>query len=298
MPFYSIKQRIIYLFADKVISSHPDEFILNPFLGKNVQLYSGLINSEKIFLQHGVTKDNISLWLRKYDKNLAMLVTVSDIEAKSFLNYEYNYNSDVIKVLGFPRFDNLNNGSDNKQILIMPTWRRSVDGLDDESIVKSLYFKKINSLLSNKRLIKLAKCHGYKIIIKPHPKIKDIIHLFAINDYVQVDVNNSYQYLFNTSSLLITDYSSVAFDFAYIKKPVIYYQYGDDYHFNETFFDYKTMGFGEVISNEDELVTLIEEYFLNNCKMKDKYKKRVNSFYKFIDKNNCKRVYDAIIDLD
>ena len=298
IPFYSIKQRILYLFADKIISSHPDEFVLNPFLGKNVQLYSGLINSGKIFLQHGVTKDNISSWLKKFDKNLVMLVTVSDLEAKSFLKYEYNYNPDVIKVLGFPRFDNLNNVSDKKQILIMPTWRRSVDELDENSIKKSLYFNKINSLFSNKKLIKLAEKHGYDIIIKPHPKIKEFIHLFDINDYVHVDVENSYQYLFNNSSLLITDYSSVAFDFAYNKKPIIYFQYADDYHFHESFFDYDTMGFGEVVSNENDLVDIIEEYLLNNCIMKEEYIKRVDKFYKFKDKNNCKRVYDSIKNLD
>ena len=166
IPFYSIKQRLMYLFSEKIISSHPDEFILNPFWGKNSKLYSGLINSKKIFLQHGVTKDNVSLWLRKYDKNLDMLVTVSEREAQSFLDYEYNYDEKIIRVLGFPRFDNLNNLSDRKQILIMPTWRRSIDDLKDEQIVKSLYFQKMNSLFNNKRLIKLAKEYGYTIIIK------------------------------------------------------------------------------------------------------------------------------------
>ena len=47
LEFYSIKQRLVYLFAEKIISSHPDENILNPFMGKNVKSYSGLINSDK-----------------------------------------------------------------------------------------------------------------------------------------------------------------------------------------------------------------------------------------------------------
>ena len=89
LPFYSIKQRVIYLFADKIISSHPDENILNPFYGKNGDLYSGFITSEKYFLQHGVTKDNISRWLRKFDKDLSLIVTVSDMERQSFLVKDY-----------------------------------------------------------------------------------------------------------------------------------------------------------------------------------------------------------------
>lgn len=294
ISFYSIKQRILYLFSDMIISSHPDEFVLNPFWGKNSKLYSGLINSKKIFLQHGITKDNVSLWLRKYDKNLDMLVTVSEMEAQSFLEYEYNYDKDVIKVLGFPRFDDLTDASDKKQILIMPTWRRSIDHLKNEQIIKSLYFQKMNSLFNNERFIKLAQDNDYDIIIKPHPKIIDIINLFDTNDYVYIDKTSGYQDLFNNSSLLITDYSSVAFDFAYIKKPVIYYQYADDYHFEETFFDYETMGFGEVISDEDELINLVDKYIINDCEMKEEYKNRVDNFYKFKDKNNCKRVYEEI----
>ena len=254
--------------------------------------YNG--SSKALRRQHGITKDNVSLWLRKYDKNLDMLVTVSEIEAQSFLEYEYNYDENIIKVVGFPRFDNLHNDSKNKQILIMPTWRRNIDHMDNEQIVNSLYFKKINELFNNKRLIKLAKEYGYAIIIKPHPKILDIIDLFDTNDYVYIDKISSYQDLFNNSSLLITDYSSVAFDFAYIKKPVLYYQYANDYHFEETFFSYEKMGFGEVINDINELIKVIEEYLLNNCQMKDIYKQRVDSFYKFKDKNNCKRVYNEI----
>lgn len=294
VPFYSIKQRLIYLFADKVISSHPDENILNPFWGKNIKCYSGLINSGKIFLQHGVTKDDISAWLKKYDKNLELLVTVSEIERNSFYEYNYNFNDGVVQVLGFPRFDNLENISDKKQILIMPSWRENLSYTYKSQINKSEYFKKINSLINNEKLIALAKKYGYTIIFKPHPKVYEFIDLFNKKEEVIFDESSSYQELFNNSSILITDYSSVAFDFSYNKKPIVYYQYGDDYNFKEGYFDYETMGFGEVTNDENDLMGVIEEYLKNDCIMKEVYKKRVDNFYMFNDKNNCKRVYEAI----
>ena len=294
LPFYSIKQRLIYLFADKIISSHPDENILNPFWGKNIKYYSGLINSKKTFLQHGVTKDDISTWLRKYDKNLELLVTVSEIERNSFYKYKYNYDKSVVQVLGFPRFDNLENISNKKQILIMPSWREYLSYIYKSQINKSEYFKKINSLINNENLIKLANDFGYKIIFKPHPKVYEFIDLFNKKNEVIFDYNTKYQELFNNSSILITDYSSVAFDFSYNKKPVIYYQYGNDYNFKDRYFDYETMGFGEVTHYEDELINILGEYLNNDCEMKNVYKKRVDNFYKFNDKNNCKRVYEAI----
>lgn len=294
LSFYSIKHRIMYLFADKMISSQADEIVVNPFLGKNVKFYSGLLTADKIFLQHGVAKDDMSSWLRKYDKNVKLLVTTADIEAKSFKDYKYNYADGVVQVLGLPRYDGLSNVSDKKQILIMPSWRRSLIHATEKQIQKSEYFLRFNSLINNKRLINLAKSCGYKIIFKPHPNTFEFIDLFDTNDFVIIDDKSKYQELFNNSSLLITDYSSLSFDFAYLKKPIIYYQYGNDYHFDNNFFVYETMGFGEVIKDEDDLINLIEDYLYDDCKIKSIYLKRSNSFYKFNDKHNSERVYYAI----
>ena len=100
--------------------------------------------------------------------------------------------------------------------------------------------------------------------------------------------------LFNYSSLLITDYSSVFFDFAYLKKPVIYFQ-SNEYHYTEGYFDYETMGFGDVISSNECLIDKIKFYLSVNCKMEEKYQERVDKFYKYFDKNNSKRVYEWIL---
>jgi len=297
VKFDSIKQRLVYLFAEKIISSHPDDEILNPFINKNEGQYAGLISSDKVFLQHGVTKDNVSSWLHKYEKNLKLIVAVSDDEAKSFLDEGYNYKKEIIQTLGFPRFDNLEKTKTKKQILIMPSWRKKLLYAPPQYIMDSEYFQAINSLINNKDLIELAKEYNYKIIFRPHPRVYDYIELFDTNDYIKIDETSTYQELFKDSDLMITDYSSVAFDFAYMEKPLIYYQYGNDYNFEEGYFKYKSMGFGEVTQTQDELNKIIEKYLQNNCQMKDEYKSRVDNFYKYKDKNNCKRVYEAILKL-
>ena len=297
LAFDSIKQRLIYLFAEKIISSHPDDEILNPFINKNEKSYNGLISSDKIFLQHGVTKDNVSSWLHKYEKNLKLIVAVSDDEAKSFLDDGYNYKKEIIQVLGFPRFDNLEKTKTKRQILIMPSWRKKLLYAPPQYIMDSEYFKAINSLINNRNLIELAKEYNYEIIFKPHPRVYDYIELFDTNDHVKIDFESTYQELFKSSDLMITDYSSVAFDFAYMEKPLIYYQYGNDYNFDEGYFKYKTMGFGEVTQTQDELIKHVEDYLKNDCQMKDEYKSRVDNFYKYKDKNNCERVYRAILEL-
>ena len=298
LAFDSLKHKLIYFFAEKIISSHPDDEILNPVINKNETSYAGLISSDKMFLQHGVTKDNVSSWLHKFEKNLKLIVAVSDDEKKSFMDPGYNYKEEIIQVLGFPRFDNLEENTQKfNKIIIMPSWRKKLLYASSEQIMDSQYFKKINSLINNKELIELAKKYNYQIIFKPHPRVYDYIELFDTNDYVEIDENTTYQELFKTSDLMITDYSSVAFDFAYMKKPLIYYQYGNDYNFDEGYFKYKTMGFGEVVSTQEELMSIIEDYLKNDCKMKDEYESRVDNFYKYEDKNNCERVYRAILKL-
>lgn len=303
LKYNSFKHRLIYLLADKVISSHPDEFVLNPFfeLDEDQRRYmNSLVTSQTYFLQHGVTLGNVSDWLRKFDKNLALIVTLADKEHDSFLEEGYNYDESIIQTLGFPRYDNLSNDP-KKQILFIPTWRNNLE-FSEEIFRNSSYFKNINSILNDRELLDYLKSKGYKFVFKPHPRLenkipesdKRFIDLFDINEDVVLSHDLSYQDLFRDSDLLITDYSSVAFDFAYLKKPLIYFQPDDDYHHGKGYFDFKDMGFGDVIDEKGNMFDKIKYYLENDCIMEDKFIERVENFFRFNDKNNCKRVYEWI----
>jgi len=303
----SNKHKLLYLFADKVISTHPYESGINPFFEYDSEtdtrsLFDGLVTCDIYFLQHGVSKDNISDWMSKYNHNLSLLATVSDKERESFFVEGYNFDKDIIQTLGFPRFDNLRNSPPpKKQILIIPTWRKYLRG-NKNLFMNSDYFNNLNNLINNKELIEMANKYGYSIKFKAHPELENFINdtdekyidLFNIPKEVTLSTDEDYQTLFKESSLLITDYSSVFFDFAYMEKPIIYYHPSDDYHYEGSYFDYETMGFGAVINDENNLKTKIEEYISSDCSMEDKYKKRVEDFFKYIDSKNCERVYNWI----
>lgn len=140
IEYGSIKHRIYTLFAEKVISSHPDNGLVYPFWG-NYPFLSGLVKFKLVFLQHGITKDNISRWLNKSDKNISLIVTASKLELESFFKYHYNYHRDVPQLLGFPRYDALEKKEDYREIVIMPSWRRYFHHSTKEKILKSNYFK-------------------------------------------------------------------------------------------------------------------------------------------------------------
>lgn len=152
IEYGSIKHRIYTLFAEKVISSHPDNGLVYPFWG-NYPFLSGLVKFKLVFLQHGITKDNISRWLNKSDKNISLIVTASKLELESFFKYHYNYHRDVPQLLGFPRYDALEKKEDYREIVIMPSWRRYFHHSTKEKILKSNYFKIYNTLINDHSLI-------------------------------------------------------------------------------------------------------------------------------------------------
>jgi CDP-glycerol glycerophosphotransferase (TagB/SpsB family) len=57
------------------------------------------------------------------------------------------------------------------------------------------------------------------------------------------------------------------------------------------------MGFGEVVRTVEELVGAIEQVIRSDCRMSEEYQKRVDDFFTFTDRNNCKRVYETICTL-
>ena len=150
---------------------------------------------------------------------------------------------------------------------------------------------------------KLAE-EGYTLIFYPHVEMQKYMPLFrahapSCKNIILADrTTHDVQDLLMRCSLLITDYSSVFFDVAYLHKPVIYYQFDDEefraYHYQEGYFDYKTLGFGPVCDTEDALLEQISQAFANHMQMSPLYQKRTDEFFPLRDDGNCKRTYEAI----
>ena len=296
VAFGSFKHKVLYMFTEKFMQSQVSPIMNNPFNKMKMRLYSGLCTAGNYFLQHGVARYDMSSWLTKFDKNLYLVLAVSDYDYNEFLGDNYNLDKDIIQTLGFPRFDNLTNDNLKKQIVIMPTWRNYIT--NKNQFINSELFERFNNLLNHPKLIQYAKDHGYEIVLKPHPNLNRFISAFELNDYIKVDNETKHHDLICDSALMITDYSSVAFDFAYLKKPIIYYQYdaGKDHHFDvdTVLAEDGSLEFGAIISDENILIDKIMEYIDNDCKMEEVYKRRVDNFFKYVDKNNSKRVYEWV----
>ncbi|HAS78336.1 MAG TPA: capsular biosynthesis protein, partial [Ruminococcus sp.] len=220
-----------------------------------------------------------------------------------------------IWLTGMPRYDLLHH-NEKRYITIMPTWRKTLMSrvMDEElhtpmwvindDFEQSSYFRFYNELVNNEKLLENARRYGYTICFMPHTMVLPKIDLFTKNpDVIFFDLNKSCREVFAESDLMVTDYSSVAFDFAYLEKPVVYSQFDREeffagHSYSEGYFDYERDGFGEVAYNAEDTVELIIEYMKNGCKLKPEYKKRSNEFFAFQDKNCCRRICDKIIEND
>lgn len=306
IPFGSYKHKLYLLLSDKFITSHADEILLNPFKSMKM-FYKDLMTYDFVFLQHGVLQNDLSGWLYKYQKNIKLFSTTSRKEYETILSSDYGYTANEVKLVGLPRHDRLHSGSD-QVILIMPTWRKKLASpLDDNFervynplFKKSDYFAQYNQLINSKKLIDALSKNGYKIKFVIHPALKEQIKDFETNDYVEIvnPDNISYAQLFNSSKHLVTDYSSVAFDFAYTRKSVSYYQFDRleffRDHFSAGYFNYETMGFGPIIDNDKDMIDYLISMMHNEFKLDEQYLNRVNRFFEYNDQNNSKRNYEAI----
>ena len=297
-----------FVCADKIISATATAFAIAPLPPELKHGLADMLKFKFVFLQHGITKDDISGWLNKNNKNIYKFITAATPEYESILNGNYYYSKNNVALTGFARFDLLENNP-QKQLVIIPTWRKSIKQSYDantqsvyfDGFCNTEFFQFYNSLINNERLLAAMREKGLTGLFCLHP-----IHAKQWVDFQGNDVfkiNNgfvNYQEVFANADLLVTDFSSVFFDFGYLRKPVVYAHFDIDTFFegqvyDKGYFDYEDNGFGPVCYDLDSTVDAIIESINNDCKNSQKYLDRINSFFKYDDRKNCERIYNEII---
>ncbi len=258
-------------------------------------------------MQHGIIKDNISFLYYRYTK--IRLFTCSTERELDYVQQYYGYPEGYVKLLGLCRFDELlRTCTSEKLIAIMPTWRKwlshPTEGTDyrqlEELFLSSDYYRSWNGLLNNSELLHILEEHDWSLVFYLHREAQKYSKYFQspnqriiIGTFPDTDV----QMLLKRANILVTDYSSVAMDFALLNKPLFYYQF--DYkefrkrHLEEGYFDYIKDGFGPVLSCGNDLLTAMDHCIVNNLSEESIYKQRRDDFFTLRDRNNCQRTYEA-----
>lgn len=306
----SFKHKMAFLNTDIALITNSNVFPFNGYSMDRSRFIRGLCNFPSMCLQHGLSVQKCAMAQQRIVDNTQMYFIASKYEYKNLSQHAYNYsNFNILKMTGIGRYDGLIN-NDQKQILLSPTWRmyNAMPVITSEGeqrnynpeFVNTTYYKIYNDLINNQKLIETAKRTGYAIKYLLHPILSAQVDDFTPDPYVEVisSVGDlSYEKILTESSLMVTDYSGVQFDFAYMKKPLVYFHPSQlPAHYDDGGFFYDTMGFGEICTESDQLVDTLCEYMENSCQMKPMYIERVNDFYHFDDHNNCERIYKEILE--
>lgn len=309
VQYGSFMHWVYYLAASKNISSQKGGKP-NAAICYVLEVY-GILKNTRVFLQHGIIKDDMP-FLHYKNTKMRLFVTSTKREC-DYVSSVYGYPKGWVKKLGLCRLDNLHNIEVNKkQILIMPTWRnwiglktsKSYEYENIDKFSETAYFKAWNGLLNNSELVEFVSENNIEIVFYPHREMQKFIDEFKIgckNIVIAAWPAYDVQELLKQSALLITDYSSIAMDFAYMKKPLIYYQFDYDMfregHYPEGYFSYKEDGFGKICENEEEVVKELKDIIKRGYSVDKEYIRRNEEFFDIRDCNNCERNYQAIREL-
>ncbi|MEF7611250.1 CDP-glycerol glycerophosphotransferase family protein [Enterococcus casseliflavus] len=297
LPFMSRKHLYYLLFASMIVASESKGH------GFSWRTSKGLVRQfldikPFVFLQHGV------LGLKKIDDTFSasglnkaeVFTTSSEFEKQIVIDY-LGYPNDSVVVTGLPRWDNLNQDNTKKSntILIMPTWRNWLEEVEDKVFLESDYFLTYNMLINSKELANFLEKEGMIANFYLHPKFNQYSHLFSnVNSNVRIiyfgeaPVND----LIKQASILITDYSSVAWEALYQKIPTLFYQFDQSQYIEEqgAYMDLNDDLFGPISFTEEELLQELSTA-LNKTTDSNTMSEIQSKYFAYVDQNNSKRVF-------
>lgn len=302
--------------AAHLASSHIDQYVIRPLLNARY----GWPRFHYTFLQHGITKDDLSRWLNV--KPIDLLVTATPQEHDSIaLDGPYAFSGKEVVMTGFPRHDALlrlrraTPDEDRSLIVIMPTWRQVLLGPALPGSNKrtkgvlfpgSDYAKQYGELLQSNRLKEIAERGGKSIVFMPHPNMAPHLEDFDIPPHVTLMTfhENNVQEVLARSALLITDYSSLGFEAAFLDIPLVYFQFDAAEFFNgmhigrRGYFDYARDGFGPVAETVDDVTRAVDTIGALGFSMEAEYAARTQATFTQRDDQNSERVVTAMKALD
>lgn len=296
VKFGSIKHKILYVAASKIITAYVEDKNINPFEADENEYVTDILNFEIIYLQHGILHAHLPWKYSPGRVNCDKVVISSYFEKENFTK-TYNFPSEALIECGMPRFDHIDkNAEPSNRILFAPSWRNYLIGeavgnewtLTEGKFLKSDYFQVFNDFLNSPELEHILEENDLYLDFKIHPIFAPYLQFFdRLNSRVSFAGSSVKD---EEYAAFITDFSSFVFDFVYLKRPIMYFvpdmpqfksgmnQYRElDLPFEKAFGNLVT----DVESAVEELSRIIEEGLVPN----QIFKERMDIFY--LPLENC-----------
>lgn len=316
IPYGSTLWKALCLNARYIVSSHADAYVYSPFVLSN----GAKLRWKFVFLQHGVIKDNLAHWLN--GKKIAGMVTSTVDEFASIAGdlSPYKLSAKDVSLTGMPRHDLLAKKAstytrdERPLITVMPTWRQFLVGDTigrgnrrhrNRDFFESEFLRQWMDTLESPELQRMAEEHKCRIMFMPHPNLEDYLPGLTLPNHVEVrsfsEIN--VQDVIAQSAVVVTDYSSIAFDAAIVHRPVVYYQsdrervFGGDHLTKPGYFSYDRAGFGPVALDHDQVLEALRTTLEHGKEPAPEYRRRIERTF-VTPGRACSRVTEMIEELD
>ena len=298
----SDQHKLLYLFADKLIVSDINDIMYNIFDDIEVEtIFNNLLHHSIVFLDD--RKSSIGEFAdipvnKKILNNIELWAVSTDAKKQSIIDKydDIDFDKSAIKITGTPRFDYLIDHRE-KKILVMPDYCRSLfisEIIYNTKFKKSKYCTAIHEMLCDINLLDGLYELGYELCFAPHDKTYIQLADFDVNSEVTI-ISPTYprEKLFNQCALLITD-NMLTEEYIYMKKPVLFYDFGNNNDEANNDYDAKQSIFGETARSHGEIVDMILKYAKESCIMPPNFHEQVDKYFAYTDRGNCARVYEAL----
>ncbi|MBR1871332.1 MAG: glycosyltransferase [Kiritimatiellae bacterium] len=250
-----------------------------------------------VFMQHGYmfTRVNalmVSLFHRFDSANVS-----SAIEEKFLRDAEERYsmteNSFRAIQAGLPRFDLLaaaapKSESEKKVLLVSFTWRYDMKTRED--FETSFFSRRISALMASPAIRRLHES-GVRIVFNTHHALQRILgtnKVFALPPFVELCDTSSLSEYIRTADMLLTDYSSIAFDFLFRERPVLFWMPDLDdpardsaTHGDLVFASAQTAKIFNSVTGLESVANLLAHYAERNFTLEPDKRKIARSFFTY-----------------
>jgi CDP-glycerol glycerophosphotransferase len=269
---------------------------LNIYPSKNakiVQLWHGT-PLKKILIDVKPPSQKIKLlkFLFPYlNENISILTAASSEVKKKYIT-AFGIDPERIKITGYPRNDGLHSPkkitTDDKKGIYLPTFRKEYNY---NIFQYNFNFQKVENSLKNM---------GVHIYIQLHPlddPDNKFRRLLSSSKFIHIVEFDDVYSILNDFDFLITDFSSVYFDYLLLEKPIIFAPFDLETYLSEErelYYDYYSITPGPKAKDWNELLDEIEESLRKPEKYLNDIKRVKNLFNKYDDCKNCQRVFNEI----
>ncbi len=219
----------------------------------------------------------------------------------------FDLNDEQLKILGSPRLDTLFSNFNNEN-LFMENDVENILKFKEQGKKLLLYVptyrdtgKDISNWIQNPKLLLVLKQNNAVLICKLHPVDANAIDINNSETFYKMSNNSDINAVLKYTDALITDYSSINFDYTLLDRPIIYFVPDfEEYQLtcHKFYTPYKEFAIGDVCKTEDELLSAMQEVINGIDNYKEQRKILRDKIFKYQDGKNCERVIKWIKSLD